>query len=497
VSSPTDPTLTPAEVPVPFALSARVADGRVILNWTLSAADSAQVATFIVYRIDSLNAVPRYLDDVAWPPYVDATAINGTLYAYAVSVRNHDGIEGQKSTAVRAQPRFVSVQINEDSLFTRSVDVRLSISAAGATLMRFGHDTLQPSDWRDFTAVATWTLLPNAGPKAVFAQFQFADGAQFDGWVSDSITLDDRAQIYSLTLSDSVLAPGDSLVVTLEARETDGTASFDLGSRSGIRLYDDGIAPDQAAQDGRYTAVYVASAGDLFEQSEVRGRFTDAAGNRAADFTSAWKVSVRQPPEPPVWVGIVATESDPTVLNLSWVRVTSEPFSQLFLRRSTTSGAGAGAPIVAIFSSPSVTTHRDTGLVGATTYYYWLEVVLTNGQRAISAQASGVTPSDLPPDPVLVAVTPTADSSMLLSWTQSVAADFESYRVYRALTSTALNPSPPADSLLVSVITTAAATTYAESGQSRSYYYRVFVFDHAGQRSGSNVVWGPKDFGPP
>lgn len=496
VSSPTDPDLDPAVVPVPAGLSALVGNGRVILSWTVLPADSARISSFIVYRIDSLNAQPRRLDSTLWPPFVDSTAINGTLYAYAVSARGHDQIEGQRSTAIKAQPRFVSVRINDDSVFTRSADVRLAITATGATLMRLANDTTQPSNWRNFSSTPNWSLLPNAGPKGVFAQFQFSDGAVFEGWVSDSIRLDDRALIHSLSLSDSVLAPGDTLIVILDAKENDGSATFDLGARSAIRLFDDGIAPDQAAQDGRYSGLYLAGLGDLFDAAELVGHFTDKAGNRAPNFTATWKVSVRQPPTPPVWVDIVGGQNDPRTLNLSWVRVTSEPFSQLLLRRSLVSGAGVSAPVVALFSSAGTTEHRDTGLVGSTTYYYTLEVVLTNGLRALSAQKSGLTPLDLPPDPVLVAVTPTADSSLLLTWTQTTAADFESYRVYRAATGVALNPSPPADSLLVSVITGEATTTYEESGQTQYYYYRVFVYDRAGQRSGSNVVWGPKDFGP-
>jgi len=72
VSSPTDPTLIPADIPVPSGLSARVADSRVHLTWTLSASDSAQVDQFVVYRIDSLNAAPRELAEVTWPPYIDS-----------------------------------------------------------------------------------------------------------------------------------------------------------------------------------------------------------------------------------------------------------------------------------------------------------------------------------------------------------------------------------------------------------------------------------------
>lgn len=496
VAAPTDPALTPATVPIPYGLSAVVADRRVTLTWSLSAADSATISKFLVYRIDSLNAQPRRLDSLAWPPFVDSTSLNGTLYAYAVSARDLDGIEGTRSVAIKAQPRFVSLRINDDSVLTRSADVRLSISAQGATLMRLANDTTQPGAWRNFTSALNWSLLPNVGPKRVYAQFEFSDGAVFDGWVGDSITLDDRAQIYNLTLSDSVLSPGETLVVIMNAQESNGAASFDLGGRSGQRLFDDGQAPDLAAQDGQYSARYIASVGDLFDHDDLVGHFTDHAGNRAADFTALWKVSVRQVPAPPLWVGIVGGQGDPNALDLTWVQVTSEPFSQLILRRSLVSGSGALAPIIKLFSSQSSTQYHDTGLVGSTTYYYTLEVVLTNGLRALSSQASGVTPANAPPQPVLVAVTPTADSSLLLSWTASTEGDFESYRVYRGTTSASLNPTPPADSMLVSVITSQSVNTYAEGGQDQYYYYRVFVYDRAGQRSGSNVVWGPKDFGP-
>lgn len=496
-SSPTDPALTPDVVPIPNGLLARVSDGRVWLDWELPSADSLVVDKFMVYRIDSLNAAPRKIDSVAWPPYVDQTAINGTLYSYAVSVRNKEGIEGERSTAVRAQPRFVSVRINEDSLYTRSTDVRLSITAAGASLMRFGHDSLSPSEWRTFAALTPWTLQPNVGSKKVFAQFQFADGAQFDGWVVDSITLDDRAAITAVTLSDSVLAPGDSLVIRLTAGEGGGTATYTLSTRVNSRLFDDGLAPDLLAGDGIYSGYYVADLGDLFDLQELVGRFVDRAGNRAPDFTAATKVSVRKQPTPPVWVSVVATANKPSELNLTWTATDAEPFGQILLRRSTVTNQGTLASVIALFTSPAVTTYHDTGLVGSTTYYYTLEVVLDNGLRALSAQTSGLTPVDLPPDPVVVAVSPTGDSSILLSWTQSTAGDFESYRIYRAITTAALNPQPPNDTLLVGVITARATNTYTEAGQTRAYYYRVFVFDRSGQRAGSNVVWGPKDFPPP
>ena len=100
VASPTDPALTAADVPVPYGLAAVVADRRVTLTWSLSASDSAKVSEFLVYRIDSLNARPRRLDSLSWPPFADSTALNGTTYAYAVSARDRNG--DRKSTRLNS-----------------------------------------------------------------------------------------------------------------------------------------------------------------------------------------------------------------------------------------------------------------------------------------------------------------------------------------------------------------------------------------------------------
>jgi hypothetical protein len=496
VPTATDSNLKPADVPVPANLAATVGDGQVLLSWTLSSADSARITVFLVYRIDSLDAEPRRIDSIAWPPYTDASAINGTQYAYTVSARSTDGVEGARSSIITAQPRFVSLRVNDDSIYTRSIDVRLNLTATGATLMRLANDTTQPASWRTFQSNVPWQLISNAGPKSVFAQFQFVDGADYLGWVEDSIVLDDRASIASVVVSDSVLAPGDSLFLYLDAGETSGTATYDLGSQRGTRLFDDGNPPDAVTDDGMYTALYVATDGQLFEGSNVTGHFVDRAGNSAPAVQAAWRVSVRKAPPAPVWVSILTIPSEPRQLQLTWASIDAQPFSQLLLRRSLTPSQGTAAPIIKIFGSSGVTSYTDTGLVGSSTYYYTLEVALTNGLLALSAENTGTTAIDLAPDPVTVAVEPTADSSLALSWTPATASDFESYRVYRAVTLPELNPIPPDDSLLVSIIPGRSTTSYSEAGLTQFFYYRVFVFDQAGQSAGSNTVWGPREFGP-
>lgn len=491
------PTSSPvSDVPVPSVLSAKNGDGRIELSWNLSQVDSSRVSHFIVYRADNVDEEPRRIDSTLWPPFTDSGVNNGTEYFYAVTVRDVDGIEGERSVIIGAKPSFFSVRINNDSAYTKSSTVRLNFTAAGGQLMRLAEDTTQPGPWRTFVTNTTHTLPGGEGVRTVFAQFQLVGGVLSLGWVSDDIEVDLRAQITSVAVMDSVLTPGDTTIVWLNAGEDGGTATFDLSSLSRASLFDDGIAPDTTADDGRYTGMYIARSNDLFEQRTVTGRFTDRAGNVAPNVPGNPNVSVRQLPEPPSWVSILAIVDDPRSLNLTWVASSAQPFSQLILRRSKNSGDGINAPIVQIFTNRNQASHTDTGLVGGTTYYYTLDVVLTNGLSALSAEESGTTLVDLPPDTITVAVEPTADSSLALSWTESAVADFDSYRVYRADSAAAL-ANLPADILLVSIISSRTSTTYTESGMSRSFYYRVFVFDRGGQSTGSNTVWGPKDFGSP
>lgn len=496
IDTPGDSLLGVDVVVVPDNLAAIIGDRSVQLSWTVPSTDSAGVAMYLVYRSDSANGSLNRIDSVVLPPYLDPYLTNGVQYAYRVSARSTAGVEGNQSAILRALPSYFAVRINNDSAFTKSVDVRLSLSASGASLVRFASDTTLPDNWRPFGSSHSFILTSGQGPKTVFAQFQTAAGTQITEWVQDDIVLDDRAEIVSVILSDSVFAPAESLLIWADVGESGGIARYSLGSRQNVRLFDDGVPPDAVPDDSLYTAVYVTNDGDLFEQATLTVSFTDRAGNRAQALDAAWSVSVRKPPAMPTWVSLLTEAATPDIVNLTWIRVDSEPFSQLILRRSESSGGGVSAPIISIFTSRATTTYKDTDLASSTTYYYTLEVVLTNGASELSAEGVATTPFNEIPDAVIVAVQSTADSSLSLSWTKSEAPDFDSYRLFRADSASALSASPPDDSMLVGIITSSATTSYAETGLTTFYYYRVFVYDREENFSGSNTVWGPKDFGP-
>jgi fibronectin type 3 domain-containing protein len=486
---------TVAKVPVAKDLSATIADREVDLSWSVDPGDLGLVKRYLIYRADSGKSEYRVLDSSTAPSYTDFGVFNEVRYSYRVSVRNTDGIEGDQSSTVSVIPTLLAIRINADSQFTSRAIVGLEATAAGASYMRIANDTLQPGSWRPFQSVSNWTLSAGQGPKRVFAQFRLGGGIESTGWVFDDITFDDRAAILSVTISDSVLVPGQSMSIFVSTGETGGVATYSLGSRTDQKLFDDGVTPDLTAGDGIYSGTYVASSLELFEKQTLKAQFKDQAANRATETPAPWTVSVRQPPDAPVWVNIAAIDGEPTALNLTWTLGQASPFSQLLLRRSTVPGSGLSAAIVRTFTSASTTTVKDTGLTAAITYYYTLQVVLTNGLTALSQELSGQTPINLPPSAVTVAVTPTDDSSLALNWTKSTAADFASYRVYRADSASQL-ALLPSDDYLVDIISDVETTTHEEAGLTRFYYYRVFVFDKGGLSAGSNTVWGPKDFGP-
>jgi fibronectin type 3 domain-containing protein len=593
LDSPTDPDLDTADPPVPTSLTAAMGDLQVQLSWSIST--PSLVSRYLIHRAETTAENFRIVDSAGTTAYTDAAVSNGVRYFYKVSARDLNGVAGASSATVSAVPTLFSVRINNDSIYTGSQNVRLGLTASGVSLMRIANDTTSPGAWEDFRATRDWVLIPGSGSKVVFVKFKTSAGVESVGWNWDEIVYDDRAEISSVSVSDSVLAPGDSMLVLVTTGETGGEATYTLSSRSNVELFDDGQGADAAMGDGIHSGVYVARTDDLFEHSTLSADFRDAAGNRATRNIAAWQISVRQPPPPAVWVALDPDSDNPTALNLSWTREDADPFAYLAMRRSTVSGQGLSVPITHRITSAGTATFRDTGLTANTRYYYTLEVVLSNGLTSLSAEDSGATSVDAPPDtvslllpsvlkynevslewttstvsdfsayrlyraqtpsvttsstliagfssksttlytdttlsasspyyyrvfvvdragqttgsnelsivtpsntlpaPVTVAVSPTADSSLKLVWTESNDDDFATYRVYRSETIGAIS-TLPSDTLLVNILSDRASATHTEDGLTRSYYYRVFVFDRGGLSAGSNIVWGPKDFGAP
>ena len=129
----------------------------------------------------------------------------------------------------------------------------------------------------------------------------------------------------------------------------------------------------------------------------------------------------------------------------------------------------------------------DVGVTEGNTYYYALYVSNDLGEFTKSNVRTAHT-ADVPPIAVVLnPVTSLTTTSLTLTWSQNNDTDFKEYRVYRA-------EAPGVTDLLqneVAIISDRFNPSFDDTGlntTSKTYYYRVYVVDKAGNRTRSNEV---------
>ena len=140
-------------------------------------------------------------------------------------------------------------------------------------------------------------------------------------------------------------------------------------------------------------------------------------------------------------------------------------------------------------------TYEDTGLTAETTYYYAILVEDTEGLSSLSNEVAGTTLAAEMPTPVALGpVFNIQHDSLSLSWTQSTDEDFEKYELYRAQ-----EPGVTTAGALVAGITEPTETIFQDTGLDvyDRYFYRLWVFNAAGQSAPSNEVSGVTSYEAP
>jgi fibronectin type 3 domain-containing protein len=201
-------------------------------------------------------------------------------------------------------------------------------------------------------------------------------------------------------------------------------------------------------------------------------------------------VSALIPDKPPHAVNLSSSGSpgETTVL-LSWNKSADLDFARYDLRRGRAGGVSPDSALVVSLSQAELLSYLDHGLVENTDYAYRIFVVDKGGHVTGSNEISVTTKNADPPAVILSApleVTSASRPTVNLSWSASTAHDFQQYLVYRD-TSPAVGE---ASSTLVRSVLDATVTTYTDSdtrlNDNTRYYYRVFVHDTAGGKTGSN-----------
>lgn len=491
LSPPIDGSSIP---PTPGNLTARIGDGFVILNWTIS--DTALVSGYRIYSANSMDAQYTLIGNSQTESFTAGNLLNGQIYYFRVSAFNADDFEGYKSDPVSAVPELYAILINDGGLYTNDVNVTLSLTApSGTRFMQISPDSaFSNSQWEMFAASKSYVLENGDGLKYVYCRFRDSADRWTWSYFEDSITLDSEAFIDSISFSPSgPFSPGETVHFYHYTDESDGNAGIIIGANvADIALFDNGQRGDTYPGDGIYEVDYIIPSTFDFEDNFVYGRFIDRAGNMASSVVADDRLSVRRPPDAVNIFSINVPQGEYDRLVLNWERSTAQDFAQYRVYRATSSGVDSTDFLAASVFSIGGTSLTDTGLVENTAYYYKVYVVDMTGLWSGSNEVNATTGPDSPPEPVdlyPVIVEPDMYQNVEIEWSESPDNDFQSYRLYRWQ-----EIDGRSDSVLTAFITNRQITTHTDhppfdvSSNTMNYWYVLHLYDYGGNSSPSDSV---------
>lgn len=475
---------------VPQNLQTLVGDGQVVLSWTVG--DASGITQYLVYRGDTTFIEPDLIDSTTSQTFTDTGLRNGLRYFYQVTAIGTNGLESRPSRPVSATPNTYAVLIEGGDAYTNDLDVTVNLAApTGTRFVLLGNNPeFTGSQWAIFQVSKSWEIPAGDGVKTVYARFRDAEHNETASFFSDDIILDTRASILSVNEDSDgeVLTAGSTILFTVDAGETGGEASVEVGDLGAIDLFDVSADVDGSTEDGVYQSLYTVPGAVDVVDAVVEANFTDAAGNRAPSRNAATFVNIANPPRPVALTAFIQSETE---IELSWTRSQAGDFARYLLFRSTSAGVSIEDELVQTIASASTNTHNDSDLEPSETYYYAVFTVDQSGLMGKSNEVAATTFENEAPEAVTLFISDDDSTSVSLGWTQSDADDFESYRIFR---STSSNVDINDDDNLISVITNQTSNNYTDNNVNEGslYYYVIVVYDDFGERSpASNQVSGP------
>lgn len=493
VKNPADPSQSGISAPTPSIKSAEVGTRAVTLDWDLS--DSTRVGRIRKYRVYKRlisQTEVELTDSTAAPPLTLGGLVNGLDYRVSVSAVLDTGLEGKRSEEVSAVPAVFGMVIADGRERTASQQPAVTFQApTGSTGLQISNDPdLSLVPVQPFATTRSWQLTPGDGLKTVYARFYDAQGNP-SVRVSDTVTLDTRADILSVSFTPQNAQPGQTLHVVIVTGEAHGTARARLGDGGReLILRDDGAGGDHVADDGTYELDYVIEDDLELLDALVTATFNDEVGNDATRRIAAERLTVHRNP---VAVTLAPIESpSPEELLLSWSQASdSDRFSAYRVFRAEQPGVDQAIDrrLVQEIGNRTETTLTDGDLDPSTTYYYRVYVVDPFGNSVSSNEQSARPKENDPPEAVILnGPSNVTEESVSLSWSQSFAADFQAYRLYRGEQS---NLETDPKRRLLAEISSKSETTFDDRNQieqNKTYFYQVQVVDRLGALGKSNIV---------
>ena len=477
--TPTDPI--PAAPPVPASVHLALIDSGLVVTWAVS--DSAAAASFRIYLSDS-GPSGDFLLTSSTSGFIDTLTglINGKTYSVQVASVSLSGFEGERSTISTAVVGLFSMSIQNDEEFTNRTSVSITFfTPAGATAVRMSEDsTFANAAWQGFAGLKNFELSAGDGVKVVYAELQLADGSSLGRSLRDSIILDTRAEITSLSHSPSgaTLQAGDTVDFMLDGNEAKGTASVTFGSQT-LALFDDGLAPDAVAEDGVYTRRFVIPGGVEVNNQQIIGNFVDGAGNNALSYLDTALISIANPPAP---VTVSALTLSQAAIRIEWTPSSASDFSSYRLFRSASPTVTESDELVTTVSTAGSTVFTDDGLSDNQTYYYRIYVYDVTNLSAPSNTVSAKTLINQPPTAVALSGVVDSAGVVSLTWTLNNDDDFASYQVYNGV-SASINFASR-----IATLNSQNVTSYRAPSITSTEYYWVVVVDAQGLTARSDSV---------
>jgi sugar lactone lactonase YvrE len=308
----------------------------------------------------------------------------------------------------------------------------------------------------DSNEVFTTTSPPNAPPEAVML-YEALEVGETTVSLAWSLSTDRDFKQYEVA---GATTPGfvitqDKILKTLVQKAQNETVI-------------DGLLPDTAY----YFKVRVKDLTNLFADSNEVGVIT-------------------QPNKVPPAVALYGPDNvTVNTMDIEWSASQIDDFARYEVYRSTFGNfTPTPAMLIAQISDQQAVVYRATGLEASTTYFFKVRVVDSGGLMNDSNEVTDTTPGpDYPPRAVVVADPPSeiTENSVLLEWSKNNDADFDRYEVHRSTTRN-FNPAP---ATVIRNITERNILILNATGlkPATQYYFKVAVYDIAGQGNKSNEV---------
>jgi hypothetical protein len=400
------------------------------------------------------------------------------------------GVEGRRSKPLPVVAATYAVLIDSGDTYTNDTRVELSVTAPpGTQHMRFSEDsTLVGSTWLSFAPTSSFSLAPGDGVKNVYAQFRDGLG-NLTATFGDDIVLDSYAEIQSLTFTPATpISPGGTVHFAIRptGSELGGFSHVfieGMGSDP-VSVFDNGAGGDAVAGDGDYERDFTFPKFFRAGRMRMSAVFYDAAGNESAEVEFDEDLLMTDAPDPVTL--FPAVDSTTSSITLRWSESDDEHFASYKIYRDNTPAINeSNSVLVGSQSKASSTTITDQELIEGERYYYAVCVVNDLDETRMSNVLSAWT-ADLPPTPVVLDdITSIGTDRLTLTWSVNEDSDFGEYSVYR----TTVPGVTDLTGVLVATIQDRFLTYFDDTGlntATNNYYYRIYVFDKALNKSRSN-----------